>query len=461
MRKKMGLLAVLVAGLLLPVGCGGGGGGLEQYISELRGCSADGVGYLIGLTLVIQPVLDAIESGNDVPGLFVEETDAELFIWEFTYEFDSDGDGLFDTTMYGTIDFDMDPSEGIPIGTTSQITWDIEGDIEGGGVFNSLFGASELTALSGFGDLTLPDGCYLEFDIPSESPITFSPNGIIPVADVFGGELYGVLGLYVDTGEHEIESTLTMTMGSNTVRATGVDIDGIGASDFEFDLDLEEERLQGVASCALGTFFSLQEVFSDLLEIVQAATLGGATGDDLVVTPVPGAFPPAWTFTATPTGKTITGTIALGGIPVPNGPISATVTFNYETPEFTSTATAGNPLVLSGTLAASGMAIEDLVAYGRVTTRFPLSALTQTGGELFCDGTIVIPSTNPFAVEALAEGDVQVNPGAIMLLTSKVGNDTLKLSLAAITDGDSTDFGPVGALFNNIPFPFSLLGLDG
>ena len=459
--RKLGLVAALAIGVLLPVGCGSSGGWLEQFIQELRGCTADGLGNLIGLTLLMDPIIDAIEFGDFEPGLTVDETDEENNIWAFEYMVDLDGDGLADTTLSGTIDFSADPSEGIPAGTTSVIVFGVSGteDYSGTGQFDSVYGAGEVTSISGFGMLTIPGGCEVEFDVPANSPLTFARNGIVPATDVFGGELYGVISLYVDTGEHYIEATLTMTMGSNTIEASNVFVDDVEGSAFDFDLELDEERFQTLIECTFASFFGIEQVVTDLSSILRAVALGEQF-EGTIDTTIINVLPPAWSFTASIDGAEVTGTIALAAIPAPNGPVTATVTFDYDFPGegFTASATAGNPLVVSGTLSEDGMAIEDMVLHGRINTRFAGPILTQLGDDDACVGTITIPSTNPINADYFnSESQGDVNLGAIVLLSVTVGSDNLKLSLAAVDREGEVELSPIGALFNNIPFPFSLI----
>jgi len=440
--------------MFLPVGCGSSGGdGLAQFVQQLRGCSEDGLSYIVALTLIMEPVIDAIQDGDEFPGLTVDETDEDQDIWSFNYLADLDNDGVPETTVSGSIDFSEDPTDGIANGATATINFNVAGAefIAGGGTLNTTYGANGASTTWGGGSLS-SDDCDTTFSIPQGSPINFDTNDTEPMANLFGGEIYGSLLLTVDIGGHDLEATLTMTMGSETIQATDVEIDGAEAGDFSFDVEFDEERLSEVFECAFGTLLGLQEVL-ETLQAVALGVLGGSFEGDLETTPVPGN-PLATAFTATVDGTTITGTIALGGIPVPNAPISATITFEYDDGNLLASATSGNPLVIQGTLNGDGNGIDDVLVHGRVATQYP-----DAGGDgLDCDGVVTIPSTNPVSINFFdSEGDV--NEGAIMLIEVDFLGDNLKLAIASIEDGDDVDFFPVGVLFNNLPIPFSLLEL--
>ena len=458
--KKMGLVATLVAGLLFPVGCGssGGDGGLS-ILEQLQGCTEDGLGYLMALTLIMEPVIEAIADDRDVPGLSVTETDETEHIWSYTYVLDLDGDGVPETTLAGTIDFSADPDGGIQPGTSSVIGWNVGGTegFAGNGTFNTNYGEDEMTTLSGSGTLMIPGGCELNITIPVGTPLNIAPNGIAPMLDLLGAEVYGAIQLIVSRGGDNLSSTLTLLMGSNTVQASNVMLNGIGGVNFEFDVELDEERLQAMFGCVEGSFFLLEQVFEMAGDVVAAVAFGDEFEGTLNSSPT-GQLG-QWTFSASRNGEEIEGTLTVSlGI----GTATGNLVFEYsdEGGLLQASSTAGNPLTFAGTLV--GEEISDVAVYGRVFTQFPLLGPVQAQQPNFCYGTITIPSTNPVSGDFFGENEEDgLNEGARINFDVDLNGDNLKLFLGAVEDDENEGeyfLGILGALFNNFPLPASFVG---
>jgi len=329
--RKTRLVTALIVGLLLPIGCGGGGDdGISNLVQQLRGCTEDGLGYLFGLTLFMGPIVDAIENDgeHDTVGLTVNEVNSDTNVWSFNYEIDLDGDGTAETTLAGQIDFSEDPSDGIADNATAAVSWSIDGseDLTGAGTFDFLYKPSGTTSISGGGFLNIPGDCFVEFDIPEGTPLDFDPNANFLTTDVLGAEIYGVIELFIELGDNTIFSILTLSMDSNTVTASGVEIDDVEAGSFSFDVDLDIEALQQLLNgCAQGHFLLLGAAIEDIGDVVAALAFGeDFAGENLSSNPT-GLL--QWSFTATWIDRTMTGTLGVTGGLTPGSTVSLAVTF--------------------------------------------------------------------------------------------------------------------------------------
>ena len=124
MRKLSGFLSALVLSGAVLAGCGDDGGTNYSSLAQaFEDCSQDSVAALVNVLYALVSVPDAIEGedsepipGFEVVSVFEEPPPAAPNTWSFEVIFDTNGNGIPDTTLSGTAVFSEDPTDGLDPG---------------------------------------------------------------------------------------------------------------------------------------------------------------------------------------------------------------------------------------------------------------------------------------------------------------------------------------------------------
>jgi len=178
---------VLLAGMT--GGCGGGGDGgnppvagalgpaLEQ---QLQFCALARTGDLAQILRRIQVLLTAAADPSSAGDLGVAiapsvEPGDPPFTYSYSIQFDLDGNGSEDATVSGKITFATDPTAGLAVGTTAELSWSLsgaEGNVTGDGSLDLVLGEPGAIEVSGGGSIRdARDGCVFEVAIDPAMPL--------------------------------------------------------------------------------------------------------------------------------------------------------------------------------------------------------------------------------------------------------------------------------------------------
>ena len=244
--------------------------------------------------------------------------------WNFTYPLDADGQGGPGSVFSGTMTFNADPTDGVDPGDTLVIAWALGGSegLNGNGTFNVTFQLDDGALVWGSGSIDTPDDCEFDYDIDQNAPMTIGGSAPVPVAEFFGAEFFGAMGVFVGLGSNSLEGVINFLQSSNSVNVSDVEFNGVEADDFEADLPFSPELLQSLAFCLLlhgeGSFVLLDDILEAIdgdadedttVQITQTGPLSASfviSFDDELVADVTGTF----SFSADPvTAQSLTFTL--------------------------------------------------------------------------------------------------------------------------------------------------------
>lgn len=465
MKKLVGFLCALVLSGALMTGCGGGSGSSTDFAAlavAFEDCSQQSVANLINVVYALVGIPDYIESEGDSPFPGFEVDASQLpsppnaaNSWSFSVRFDTNGNGIPDTTVSGTAVFSEDPADGLGPGATIQITFQVDNSaLSGGngGDHGTLTGSGNVTATLGAipedvtitGSASFADGaCSADLDFALADPLHllfFEGTPVAPqlAANLGAFEMFGTIEVLLATLGHEFDGSVSIEPEGQTATVTG-QINGTFEVDGDFEIVPPDEVMAAMFGCA---FITLGEWFQFFEDIAHDALNFIADGEPLppgiVVAP---AGPNAFDYTldlalydAAFTGGTITGRVTLDfpqltGFP----PNQATVTWTIANATFVSgdvtngQNAAGRPLRFY----VDADDLDDPVAFsgaGSFTMVAGAPPLVGLGPTMDCTITFDIPEDDPIVLDTDDDGRaiIQVTvDGNVMTLVIDIDEETL------------------------------------
>jgi hypothetical protein len=456
-------------------GCGGDGDSDFAAIAQaMEECSQSTMVNLMTAFYAVVTVPDVIAGESPFPGFDVNvalSTDPldPPNTWDFAVVFDTNSNGVADSAVVGKMTFSEDPTDGLSPLATIQIDFTLQnspliagavvenGTVTGSGSLLATLGAvPEEATISGTISLTdtAGEGCDATLTFPVGTPLNlqFSDFGE-PVIEQLAAntglfEIFGTIEAFIESLGHELDVTLTLTDGDQTVAGDGT-LDGVDV-DFDFELLPSDEVMNQLASCL---FFSGEFVFffADTFEQIAAAALGGTLPPGVTVTPT--ANPNVFDFSVdlavfspgTFTAGSIAGQATLV-FPVVSGLAGITpseVTFTWTMTAATldsgqvasGQSTAGRPLRLQ--LDGSGTVIAFSGAGTITTLAAPLAGIVTMAD---CVLEFDIPEN---AAVAADESD-----GLVILTIRLVGGEDEMVAIIDFSDEEGV------ITVNGIPVPF-------
>lgn len=208
---------ILLAGMT--GGCGGGGeeglpvaGALGPALEQqLQFCALARTGDLAQILRRVQALLTAAADPAAAEELGVEIAPSDdpgdpPFTYGYSISFDLDGNGSEDATVSGKITFGADPTAGLSVGSTAELSWMLsgaEGNVTGEGSFDLLLAGAGTIEVSGSGSIRdARDGCVFDVTIDPAMPLLIrtpleAAQGPSP-AQVITIELDGCLRLHLE-----------------------------------------------------------------------------------------------------------------------------------------------------------------------------------------------------------------------------------------------------------------------
>src|SRR5262245_41085269 len=118
MKRLWGSMAALVLAGALFTGCSDSGTSFETVQLAMEECSQESLANFMKVAIAIVSVPDAIQGkgGTGFPGYDVEASPLPgppPNMWQFSVVFDSNGNGIGDTVVFGTATFSEDPTDGL------------------------------------------------------------------------------------------------------------------------------------------------------------------------------------------------------------------------------------------------------------------------------------------------------------------------------------------------------------
>ncbi len=455
-------------------GCGGDGDSDFAAIQlAMEECSQSTMTSMVNALIALVSVPDVIAGEDPTPGFDVNATPSvdpldPPFTYDFSIVFDTNQNGVPDSAIVGKMTFSNDPTDGLDPLDTIQIDFTVQNSplvagapVENGTVTGSgdlvvtLSASPEQAAIVGTISLTdtAGDGCAATLTFPEATPLNldFSGEGPPPeevqLAANVGFEIFGTIEAFIESLGHELDGTILLVDGDQTVSFLGT-IDDIDV-DFDFELLPPDQVISQLFSCLLfsGDFiFDVTGIYDQIVE----AVLGGTPPAGVVVTPT--ANPNVFNYTVDMaafaagafTAGTITGQATLA-FPVASlaSVLPSEVTFTWTIAGVTFTTgevvngqnAAGRPLRLrldglGAVLAYSGA--------GTITTT-PPAPLAGIPPPAECNATFDIPETDPVAADFF---------DGLLILTVDIGGEDV---VVAIGDYDT---GETIVTVNGIFFPF-------
>jgi hypothetical protein len=451
--RRTGSMLALTATLCLLVNCGGGSGENFNIDEQVKGCLADGTGFVFAITAAFGSLQNAIANDQDLgSGITITPHPTIDQAWNFHFPVDADQNGEADSAIDGTITFvGTDPTEGqVGDGDSADVTFQAAGveGLSGSGSFTVRF--SDLANVTIWGDamMTLPDGCGVDVSISQLAPLVYGAFRDA-VADVLGANVFGTVQVQASVRGHDIECTLTLYDDGNTIDATNVAIDGVEVGDFDFSIPLDRFSIGRLGYCVLshaeGVFELADAAVRELLEEI----LDNQQDPNVTITP---SGPTSFTFSiANLRGGTLSGSVSVTGIVQANSTVDATMSFEWRPAGSTSYVRTRNgaPMVLSAAIDETGQVSGGSVSgtFDCFFDEFFLVTVAQAGPAPTCQVSLTIPSQSPFVFE----GDLQsldASSGNGILVGSSEGN-TLRVQLAGVEGS----VGVVAGYLNGIPLP--------
>ncbi|MCK6459642.1 MAG: hypothetical protein L6Q95_07065 [Planctomycetes bacterium] len=453
-------------------GCGGDGdtdfAAIQQALEE---CSASTMTSMVNAIIAIVSVPDVIAGESPTPGFDVNATLSvdpldPPFTYDFSIVFDTNQNAVPDSAIVGKMTFSGDPTDGLDPLDTIQIDFTVQnsplvagapvenGTVTGSGDLAVTLGAlPEQASITGTISLTdtAGDGCNAALTFPVGTPLNldFTDEALPALAANVGFEIFGTIQAFIESLGHELDATVTLLDGDQTVSVVGT-IDDIDV-DFDFELLPTDQVIGQLFDCLLGSgnfIFSLTEAYDQVL----AAVLGGTPPAGVIVTPT--ANPNVFNYTidlaafaaSTFTAGTITGQATLV-FPVATslaGAVPSEVTFTWTIAAATYTGgevvsgqnAVGRPLrlrldALGAVLAFSGA--------GSITITPPAAPLAGIIPPTECNATFDIPESDPVAAD---ESD------GLLILTVDVGGEDVMVAILDFSEEETI------LTINGISFPF-------
>lgn len=302
MRRLSVLLVALLLGGAVVGGCGDSGStdfaAIEQALAE---CSDSTMTGFLQIFYALVNVPDVLQGESPLPGF---EVDVVLSVdpldppntYDFTVSFDTNGNGIRDTSVVGKVTFSEDPTDGISPGATVNFDFTVQGGDLAGGETGTITGSGDILATVGVvtdevritGTVSLNDtagdGCMADLTFPLVNPVNvfFDDTSGALAANTGSFDIFGTIQAIIESLGFTLDATLTLTQGDQTVNVMG-DIDGTDV-DFDFELLPSDEVMQQLAGCA---FFGFEWsfFFTDTYEDIVAAIGGGTLPPGVVLTP--------------------------------------------------------------------------------------------------------------------------------------------------------------------------------
>jgi hypothetical protein len=408
------LAAVLFGG----TACGGGGGDKLNVAQALQNCMGDGMGYLLGIGSSLSLLEDLIQSQGEFtdPHATVTPHPQDEGSWNFEIELDLNNDGVYDTSITGTIAYSDDPRDGIDPGDVATLTWSAGGaeGLSGAGSLIMTYGESENLTAWGTGTIDMPGNCDMSYDIAEQAPVTFGfPN--IPVINLLGSETFGTFGVIANYGSHGIEATLTLAQDSNTISVSNAAIDDVDIDDFDFELSFDDETLFALVFCAGIHYYETVDLLEEVVRALEAEfSETEYEGGDLTVT-TSGLFSANFEIVFNgnvnfESGDTVTGSVSFTGDPQPGSSIGITLRFNFTAANggITMASSSSNPVVLNVDLEGTegAVSVAGGTMYGRVICVLSEGAPipTQQGAAETCRAVLTVPASAPLDLDDLDLG---------------------------------------------------------
>jgi hypothetical protein len=253
------------------------------------------------------------------------------------------GNGPDDTRITGLIGFSADPTDGIEIDDTADLTGNITslgGPLTGSFDLDVVFTEAGVSVT---GTLTLnnSDGCNFDIVINGTDPLLFDFNDLPQVAvNILGIELSGTLYAAFNVLGQAFETIIVLAPGLQTASVSG-DQNGEPFQGFDIEVFPDQAEVEALLSCF---FFGGEAAFAILNDLgdVYGAVLDPGSFPNVSVEPgVPNGAYIDYDFTADFEGYSADGTIRLPTNP--NGTSAAPARSTSTSPRASRSPPTGRP----------------------------------------------------------------------------------------------------------------------
>jgi len=444
--RKLAIIFILGSGLLV-AGCGGSSSSLNPAALEaaFQECGQGSVLNLMRLANQLAGLLQFAQGESGVPGTFYDFAPGSATnTYDFTLIFDTTGDGVPDTSVVGTATFSEDPTDGLAVGATVDLSFDIyatnmplagfppqSGTLTGGGDLTVRITAPDRLTVAGTLDIN-DSGCSALLEFSSEEPldVVFPYTivvGPVEAANFFGISIFGAMSAQLTTLGHTLEGILTLYSDNQMANLAG-NVDGIDI-DTDFEVAPDPAIVEPLVFC-LQVGLELAGSIVDTIGQVTEYDLA-----DLVAGTIPGV-----TLTPTANPAVYNYTIDLdvfGGGSFSNGLMQGTATVTL----------SGNVvtrLVVSWNFSADGVLVGSTTITGQSTRSLDVRIAT--------DGTV----TQMDGAGSFTYGDCMTTFDILQSDPYRPETDAGRVRLTSATAGHS-----MGATFVIGPFSFEDVTIDG